>query len=148
MITNTKILDMNTINDSVSAVYVGGFRLFLRNNIYSNDAVSDELVSSISNALYGSIPMKCSSTSMYFTLPKPIDVASRDTYIAYIIDAVRSVIIAHTDAVLYNINYLMNLNQNQKDAYKKILYSIGKSRKYFELLLNISFMNTDISVML
>lgn len=143
-------IDVSFITEPITAMDVAGFRLFLRHNIYnSSDSnhvpIITHIASDLSNII-GEIESFNGNNTIIFTSNVNMSI---DEFTARIIDSVRTYLYYKcSDKILYEINYSPKLSQHEKNAYKKILFEMSRSRMYFDLLLNISYALPTVAVML
>lgn len=142
-------IDTSFIDEAITAMDVAGFRLFLRHNIYNSvdDAggfvyhqIAKRIEDVIGKAEYGNDNIIAFNSN---------NVVNAEECNVCIIDIIREYLYSGcSNRILYEINYSPNLTQHEKNAYKKILFEMSRSRLYFDLLLNISYALPTIVVML
>lgn len=142
-------IDTSFINEAITAMDVAGFRIFLRHHIYNSvddtgEFVHTQIVKNIEDAI-GKAEYS-NDNIIAFNSNKVVNV---DESNASIIDIIREYLYTKcSNRILYEINYSPSLTQHEKNAYKKILFEMSRSRLYFDLLLNISYALPTIVVML
>ena len=144
-------IDTSFIEEPVTAMDVAGFRLFLRHNIYGSISAKggteiDDIALKITQAIAGGRIATVDGNTITFIVN---DQLNTDICTANIIDIVRDHLYTNcSDKILYEINYSSKLTQHEKNAYKKILFEMSRSRMYFDLLLNISYALPFVAIML